>query len=459
MLEVLTDVAREDLVGEWAPWDWREFPVAQQPEWPDLEALGKVEEELGARPPLVYPAEIESLSGALARVAQGRAFVLQAGDCAESFQAHSAAEIRAKMRIILQMAVVLTYSTGVSVVKIGRMAGQYAKPRSSLTEMSPFGEIPVFRGHIVHSDGANPQDRRPDPTRILRAYDLSRATIGVVKALTEGGFADLSQVQSWNQEFVSRSPEGRRYDAVASEIERALRFMAACGIDLATEEALHLVTVWFSHEALLLGYESALTRLDAHSGRYYDLSTHMVWVGERTRSLDGAHLRYISGIANPVGVKIGPTATPEEVLEICARLDPDKRPGRLTLIARMGALEVESKLEPIVRSVSAKGYPVVWLCDPMHGNTFLSDGGFKTRRFEDIMAEIAGFYSVHKRCGTWPGGIHVEVTGDEVTECLGGSRAVTEDQLSRAYDTICDPRLNARQSLDLAYRVAEFTIS
>ncbi|MHB8188916.1 MAG: class II 3-deoxy-7-phosphoheptulonate synthase [Ferrimicrobium sp.] len=445
-------------MGEWTPWDWQECRLDQQPEWPDQEALASVERDLAMRPPLVYPGEVDALTSALARVAGGRAFLLQAGDCAESFIDHSAGSIRAKLRVILQMAVVLTYSSGVSVVKVGRMAGQYAKPRSQMTEIINEVSLPVFRGHIVHSDEPTLSARHPDPLRMLQAYDQSRATLEIVKALAGGGFADLSQAHSWNQDFVAASSEGRRYESIAAEISRALRFMAACGIDLQREEALHLVSLWSSHEALLLGYEAALTRRDPHSGRFYDLSGHMVWVGERTRSLDGGHLRFVSGIANPVGVKVGPTVTPEELLEICERLDPTRRPGRLTLVSRMGAGIVRERLGPLVRAVKEAGFPVIWLCDPMHGNTFLSDSGFKTRRFEDIIAEIAEFFAVHREVGTWAGGIHIELTGSDVTECLGGSLEVKESELCRAYDTICDPRLNARQSLDLAYRVAELLI-
>jgi 3-deoxy-7-phosphoheptulonate synthase len=356
------------------------------------------------------------------------------------------------------MAVVLTYSSGVSVVKIGRIAGQYAKPRSSETELHHGIEIPVFRGHIVHDDDPSLEARRPDPQRMLTAYDLSRATVATIKALTEGGFSDLSRAHSWNQDFVSTSPEGERYASIAAEIERALHFMGACGIDLSQEEVLHQITLWTSHEALLLGYEAALTRRDPSSNRFYDLSAHEVWIGDRTRDPKGAHVRFASGIANPVGVKVGPTMTSDELLAVCGALDPDREPGRLLLVARMGHETVRSALPDLVRAVQTAGHPAVWICDPMHGNTFVSEAGYKTRDFEDIMDEITGFFEVHHRLGTWPGGIHVELTGEDVTECLGGGEEVLEAELSRAYDTICDPRLNARQSLDLAYRVAELLI-
>jgi len=414
--------------------------------------------ELTLRPPIVYPREVDALAGALARAARGKAFVLQAGDCAESFADHTAASLRAKLRVILQMAVVLTYSSGVSVVKIGRIAGQYAKPRSSETEEVGGQEIPVFRGHIVHSDLATREARRPDPARMLRAYDLSRTTVSVLKALTEGGFSDLSQAHRWNQDFVVSSPAGTRYETIAFEIDRALRFMAACGIDLDREAVLHQVTVWTSHEALLLGYEAALTRQDPSSGRFYDLSAHQVWIGDRTRDPAGAHVRFASGIANPVGVKVGPSLEVAELIDICEALDPARTPGRLLLVSRLGKDRVRELLPGFVDAVRRAGHPAVWLCDPMHGNTVVSEQGFKTRRFEDIMSEIAGFFDVHRRLGTWPGGIHIELTGEDVTECLGGGEEVTEAALCRAYDTICDPRLNARQSLDLAYRVAELLI-
>ncbi|ACU53740.1 phospho-2-dehydro-3-deoxyheptonate aldolase [Acidimicrobium ferrooxidans DSM 10331] len=442
----------------WQPWDWQQRVAAQQPEWPDPEALDAVIKELAQRPALVVAKDVDRLRAALARAARGRAFVLQAGDCAESFHDHSASSLRAKLKIILQMAVVLTYSSGVSVVKIGRIAGQFAKPRSAPVEVVDGATLPSFRGHIVHDDAPTLDARRPNPERLLWAYDQSRATVSVLRALTEGGFADLSGAHRWNLDFVASSPEGQRYQAIADGVDRALRFMAGCGIDLEREAVLHQVNVWTSHEALLLPYEAALTRRDPASQRYYDLSAHMVWVGERTRQLDGAHLRFASGIANPVGLKVGPTMEPDTLVEACRILDPDRTPGRLVLISRMGHDAVRDRLGGLVEAVREAGYPVVWLCDPMHGNTFVSQSGYKTRRFEDVMDEIAGFFEVHRRLGTHAGGIHLELTGEDVTECLGGSEAVLESELCRAYDTICDPRLNARQSLDLAFRVAELLI-
>ena len=439
----------------WLPSAWRDLPAEQQPEWPDEAALEQAVKQLSALPPLVFAGEARALTAALAEVAEGRAFLLQAGDCAESFHDFSADNIRDKLRVILQMAVVLTYSSGVPVVKLGRMAGQFAKPRSSPTERIGDLELPSFRGHIVNDDAPTPEARTPDPQRLVAAYHQSASTLNLVRAFVKGGFADLSQVHVWNQQFVARSSEGQRYEQIASEIDRALRFMRACGIQLADEAALQQVDFWTSHEALLLGYEEALTRRDSLTGDWYDCSAHLLWIGERTREADGAHVAFLSGVCNPIGVKIGPTATPDEVIELCERLNPDRRAGRVTLISRMGADRVEHTLPPLLAAVRDSGHPVVWACDPMHANTFTSARGRKTRHFEDVMAEIGGFFGAHAAEGTWPGGIHVELTGDDVTECLGGAEEIQEDHLNLRYTTTCDPRLNARQSLDLAFRVAE----
>ncbi len=442
----------------WTPDSWRDFPISQQPDWIDPSQVELVEKEMATLPPLVYPAEIRELSQQLARAAKGRTFVLQAGDCAESFHDYSADSVKNKLKVILQMAVVLTYSSGVPVIKLGRIAGQFAKPRSSSMENFAGQMLPAFRGHIIHNDAPTAIDRAPDPRRMLRAYNQSAATLNLLRSLTKGGFSDLSKVHTWNQEFVATSEEGQRYEAVAFEIERALKFMAACGIDLKEEEHLRQVNFWTSHEALLLGYESAMTRYDRATSSHYNLSAHSIWIGERTRAIDEAHIEFARGIANPLGCKVGPTMTPDDVLQVCERLNPNRIPGRLTLVSRMGADKVESKLPALVKAVTDAGHPVVWSCDPMHGNTFVSDNGFKTRNLEEVVAEVAGFFRVHRKLGTWPGGIHVELTGEDVTECLGGSHLVGIEDLDTAYNTICDPRLNARQSLDLAYRVAEFLI-
>jgi 3-deoxy-7-phosphoheptulonate synthase len=380
---------------------------------------------------------------------------LQAGDCAESFEEFTAVNIREKLRVILQMAVMLTYSMGVPVVKVGRIAGQFAKPRSNDTEMVDGTELPVFRGHMVNDPIANLDARVPNPQRLVQAYHQAASTLNLVRAFTKGGFADLNRVHSWNQEFVATSAEGQRYEQVASEVERALAFMRACGIDTETNNALHQVDVYTSHEALILGYEEALTRQDSLTGGWYDCSAHMLWIGERTRQLDGAHVEFLRGVENPLGCKIGKTTDVDYVLSLCEKLNPARIPGRLTLISRMGANSVEESLRPLLRAVRDAGHPVVWACDPMHANTFTAPNGRKTRNFEDIMSEIVGFVKAHRAEGTWPGGIHIELTGDNVTECLGGSEAVSNEDLDTRYETVCDPRLNARQSLDLAFRVAE----
>jgi 3-deoxy-7-phosphoheptulonate synthase len=439
----------------WSPSAWHDRPAGQQPDWPDAAALEQSLKQLSALPPLVFAGEARALTSVLAEVAAGNAFLLQAGDCAESFHDFSADNIRDKLRVILQMAVVLTYGAGVPVVKVGRIAGQFAKPRSSPTEMIGDLELPSFRGHIVNDDAPTPEARTPDPQRLVGAYHQSASTLNLVRAFVKGGFADLSQVHSWNQQFIATSNEGRRYEQIAAEIDRALRFMRACGIHLSDEAALQQVDFWTSHEALLLGYEEALTRRDSLTGDWYDCSAHMLWIGERTRERGGAHVRFLEGVRNPLGVKLGPSAESEEVLALCERLNPDRIPGRLTFISRMGATNVERRLPALLAAVRDGGHPVVWACDPMHGNTFSSAGGRKTRHFEDVMTEIGGFFSAHASEGTWPGGIHIELTGDDVTECLGGAEEIQEDHLNLRYTTTCDPRLNARQSLDLAFRVAE----
>lgn len=439
----------------WAPDDWRRRHAEQQPEWPDDAALERACKEIASFPPLVFAGEARSLQARLAQVAAGEAFLLQAGDCAESFAEFSADAIRDKLKVILQMAVVLTYGSGVPVVKVGRIAGQFAKPRSAPTERVGSVELPAFRGHMVNDDAPIEAARVPDPRRLVQAYHHAAATLNLLRAFTKGGFADLSQVHAWNQQFVASSSEGQRYEAMASEIDRALRFMRACGIDLAAEATLHQVDFYTSHEALILGYEEALTRRDSLTGEFYDCSAHLLWVGERTRQVDGAHVRFLSGICNPVAAKVGPRTTPDEVVALCDALDPARVPGRLTLISRMGAENVEAGLPPLLEAVRRSGHPVAWVCDPMHGNTFVADSGHKTRRFEDVLAEIRGFFAAHAAVGTWPGGVHVELTGDAVTECLGGEDAVLEDQLELRYTSACDPRLNARQSIDLAFRVAD----
>ena len=440
---------------EWSPSSWRSLDVVQQPDWTDLGALDDVVKRLRSMPPLVFAGEARSLTADLANVANGEAFLLQAGDCAESFDAFSADSIRDKLKVILQMAVVLMYSSGVPVVKVGRIAGQFAKPRSSGTETIDGVELPSLRGHMVNDIDFTANARTADPERLITAYQQSASTLNLVRAFTKGGFGDLSRVHAWNQEFVASSAEGQRYEEVAEGIERTLQFMAACGIDTESTPQLHTVDVSTSHEALILGYEEALTRQDSLTGDWYDCSAHMLWIGERTRQLDGAHVHFLSGVGNPIGCKIGPTVTPDEVIALCEALNPDRIPGRLTLITRMGADTISSALPPLLTAVRDSGHLVAWACDPMHGNTFTAPSGRKTRHFDAVLAEIAGFFAAHRSVGTWPGGVHIELTGDDVTECLGGAEEILDADLDTRYETMCDPRLNARQSLDLAFRVAE----
>jgi 3-deoxy-7-phosphoheptulonate synthase len=429
--------------------------AAQQPTWPDAAALKQVHARLSGLPPLVFAGEARHLTRSLAQAADGRAFVLQAGDCAESFSEFTADGIRDKLKIILQMAVVLTYGAGLPVVKVGRIAGQFAKPRSLPTELVGGQVIDSFRGHMVNDDQPERAARIPDPTRLVTAYEQAVATLNLLRAFTKGGFADLSQIHAWNQEFVASSTEGRRFEDIAEGIDSALRFMDACGINLGSEDTLHQVDFWTSHEALILDYEEALTRKDSLTGDWYDCSAHMLWVGERTRQIDGAHCEFLSGIHNPVGTKIGPSATADDVVALCERLNPARVSGRLTLITRFGVDAIDDHLAGLIRAVGDEGHPVVWMCDPMHGNTFTAEGGQKTRRFDDIIGELQSFFRIHREVGTWPGGVHIELTGDDVTECLGGVEDIVEGQLGQRYTTTCDPRLNGRQALDLAFRIAD----
>ena len=443
------------MAKSWTPSSWQAFPAEQQPSWPDSGELDRALKQISSYPPLVFAGEARSLQTALGHVAAGNAFLLQAGDCAESFEDFSAVNIREKLRVILQMAVVLTYSLGVPVVKVGRIAGQFAKPRSAPFEQVGDLRLPSFRGHIVNDSMPTEAARTPSPDRLVQAYNQSAATLNLLRAFTKGGFADLNRVHAWTQEFVASSPEGQRYEQVANEIDRALRFMRACGIDTESNNHLHSVDVFTSHEALLLGYEEALTRQDSLTGGWYDCSAHMLWIGERTRQLDGAHIEFLRGVENPIGCKIGASTSADFVLELCEKLNPARIPGRLTLITRMGAAVIEDTLRPLLRALHDSGHPVVWACDPMHANTFTSESGRKTRDFNVVCAEIDGFVKAHHAEGTWPGGIHVELTGDNVTECVGGADNILDSQLDDRYQTVCDPRLNARQSLDLAFHVAE----
>ncbi len=440
----------------WEPTSWRLRTAAQSPQWPDAAHLARVEAELATKPPLVFAGEARRLLEQLGEVSAGKAFLLQAGDCAESFHEGSADAIRDKLKVILQMAVALTYAAGVPVIKVGRIAGQFAKPRSADLEERHGVALPSFRGHIVNAEDFDEASRRPDPDRLLAAYHQSVATLNLLRAFTTGGFAALSRVHAWNQEFVANSLEGKRYSMLADEIERALAFMKACGIDLHDDSALQGVDFYTSHEALILPFEQALTRRDSLTGDWYDCSAHMLWIGDRTRQLDGAHVEFLRGVANPLGVKVGPSMSVDELRALVEVLNPENRPGRLTLISRMGRDLVRERLAPLVEALRDEGRHELWACDPMHGNTFTASGGQKTRHFDDVLAETAEFFGVHQSLGTWPAGLHVELTGDDVTECLGGGSRLDESDLETNYTSICDPRLNATQSLDLAFHVAEY---
>ena len=440
----------------WTPNSWRDLVAAQSPAWPDEAHLERVERQLGAKPPLVFAGEARRLRTQLAAAAEGRAFLLQAGDCAESFADSSADAIRDKLKIILQMAVALTYAAGVPVVKVGRIAGQFAKPRSEAYEERDGVRLDAFRGHIVNDEAFTPEARRPDPERLLDAYHQSVATLNLLRAFTTGGFAALTRVHAWNQQFVTNSPEGKRYEVLADDIDRALNFMRACGVHLDEDHELSSVDFYISHEALILPYEQALTRQDSLTGDWYDCSAHMLWIGDRTRQVDGAHVEFLRGVANPIGLKVGPSTSADDLKRLAAVLNPDNVPGRLTLISRMGRDKVTETLPPLVEAMTAEGAKVLWTCDPMHGNTFKASGGQKTRRFDDVLTEVAQFFAVHQALGTWPSGLHIELTGDNVTECLGGGERLDESDLDTNYTSICDPRLNASQSLDMAFHVSEF---
>jgi 3-deoxy-7-phosphoheptulonate synthase len=433
------------------PSSWHGLPAAQQPQWPDPAQLAAVTAQLSALPPLVIAAECELLRQRLAAVGRGEALLLQGGDCAETFAGATADSVRAKMQTLLQMAVVLTYGASVPIVKIGRMAGQFAKPRSQSAETRGGVELPAYRGDAVNGFDFTPAARTPDPGRLLRAYHCSAVTLNLCRAFTTGGYADLHQVHAWNQDFVSESPSGQRYERLAGDIDKALAFMRACGAD---PDELRSVELYSSHEALILDYEQALTRIDAGTGHAYDTSAHFLWIGERTRALDGAHIEFARGIRNPIGIKVGRDATPADLLALIGKLNPGGEPGRLTLITRLGAGRVHELLPPLIQAVRAEDVPVAWVCDPMHGNTFEAPSGHKTRRFDDVLAEVQGFFEVHRRLGTHPGGIHIEFTGDNVTECVGGSHQIAAADLHQRYETVCDPRLNRSQALDLAFMVA-----
>jgi 3-deoxy-7-phosphoheptulonate synthase len=425
----------------------------QQPVYDQPQERDQVVAQLRRLPQLVFAGECDDLRGRLAEAAAGRAFILQGGDCAETFEAVTAGSIQRRLRVLLSMAVALTYAAEVPVVKIGRIAGQFAKPRSKATERRGGVELPVYRGDAVNGFDFSPAARRPDPQRLLQAYYASAATLNLVRAFVKGGFADLQAMHSWNADFVRQTHVSARYEQLTGEIDRALAFMRTIGVD--GGDAFRTVDFYASHEALLLDYEHSLTRVDSRTGQPYSVGGHLLWIGERTRRVDGAHAELLRRLRNPVGVKIGPAARPDEIVALAERIDPGREPGRLTIITRLGAGRVRQLLPPLVEAVEATGREVCWVCDPMHGNTFETAGGYKTRSFADVTAELDGFFDVHAALGTWPGGVHIELTGDDVTECVGGAADICEADLVNRYETVCDPRLNRRQSLELAFMVAD----
>ncbi len=440
--------------ANWTPDSWRTKPIRQVPSYPDEEALREVEERLASFPPLVFAGEARKLRRKLARVAEGKGFLLQGGDCAESFAEHSADNIRDFFRVFLQMAVVLTYASGQPVVKLGRIAGQFAKPRSDDFETRDGVTLPSYRGDIINSIEFDEEARIPDPHRQLQAYRQSAATLNLLRAFAQGGYANLEHVHRWTLGFLRDTPMAGRYREIADRITDTMRFMRACGINPDTAHQLRTTDFYTSHEALLLGYEQALTRVDSTSGDWYATSGHFLWIGDRTRDPEGAHVEFLRGVQNPIGIKAGPTMTPDDLLKLIGILNPDNDPGRLTVITRFGADKVGSGLPPLIRAVQREGFKVVWSCDPMHGNTIKTGAGYKTRPFDRVLAEVRAFMQVHAAEGTHAGGIHIEMTGQNVTECTGGARAIAESDLSDRYHTHCDPRLNAAQALELAFLIA-----
>ena len=443
------------MAKKWTPENWRRKPLCQAPEYPDPVALGAVEDRLRGYPPLVFAGEARRLKDMLAKVADGRAFLLQGGDCAESFAEFHPDNIRDTFRVLLQMAVVLTYGAACPVVKLGRLAGQFAKPRSSGVETVGAVTLPSYRGDMINAMEFTPEARTPEPQRLVQAYYQSAATLNLLRAVAQGGYADLQKVHQWNLGFVADSPLGARYRDLADRLDETLEFMAACGLTSETTPQIRETDFFTSHEALLLPYEEAMTRVDSTTGDWYDTSAHLLWVGDRTRQPDGAHVEFLRGIGNPLGIKAGPTTDADELIRNIDTLNPANEPGRLTIIARMGWDKVERELPRLIRRIVAEGRTVVWACDPMHGNTVKSSNGFKTRHFDRILAEVRSFFAIHKAEGTHAGGVHFELTGQNVTECVGGAKAITEANLSDRYHTHCDPRLNAEQALELAFLVAE----
>ncbi len=440
---------------EWTPKTWRDKPAKQLPNYPDQDQLNRVEEIIGEMPPLVFAGEARNLKQQLADACHGKAFILQGGDCAESFAEFNANKIRDTFRVLLQMAVIMTFGGAMPIVKMGRMAGQFAKPRSSDDETIDGVTLPSYRGDIVNKLDFTAEGRAPDPQRMIRAYNQSAATLNLLRAFAQGGYADLNEVHRWNLDFIKDSPLSQRYEQLAGDIDRALTFMAACGITGEKVPTMRETDFYTCHEALLLPFEEAMTRVDSTTGDWYDTSAHFLWIGARTQDTDGAQIEFARGINNPIGIKVPPELEADTLIKLIDKLNPENEAGRLSLIARMGAGQVEEKLTPLVRRVKEEGRNVVWICDPMHGNVEKSSTGFKTRRFDNILAEVKGFFAVHRSEGTHPGGVHFEMTGQNVTECVGGAHDVTEEDLSSRYHTACDPRLNANQALELAFLVAD----
>ncbi len=439
----------------WSPSSWRAKPISQVPEYPDPAALSAVEQRLKTHPPLVFAGEARNLMAGLASVAEGKAFLLQGGDCAESFAEFHPDNIRDTFRVLLQMSVILTFGAAMPIVKLGRIAGQFAKPRSADTETRDGITLPSYRGDNINDIAFDAESRAPDPQRLMQAYAQSAATLNLLRAFASGGYADLHNVHRWTLGFIAGSPSGERYKTLAARITETLEFMEACGITPQSVPQLRTTDFYTSHEALLLGYEQSLTRIDSTSGDWYDTSAHLVWIGDRTRDLGGAHVEFCRGIKNPIGLKCGPGLSEDDLLKLIAILNPENKAGRLTLICRFGADKVADKLPRLIRAAKREGASVVWSCDPMHGNTITSQTGFKTRPFERILKEVRTFFDVHRAEGTHAGGVHFEMTGQNVTECLGGAQAISEDDLSSRYHTHCDPRLNASQALELAFLMAE----
>jgi len=440
---------------EWTLESWKNFVAEQQPNWSDEELVQKVINEISSYPPLVFAGEVRTLKQYLADAAQGKGFLIQGGDCAETFSDFKADSIRDKLKILLQMSVVLTYGASCNVIKVGRIAGQFAKPRSSDTETRDDVTLPSYRGDAVNKIEFNEASRQPNPKRLLKTYNQSAATLNLLRAFTLGGFADLNKVHLWNQEFIASSSQGKKYSKIAESIDDALKFMRAVGISSDNYSSLRMAELYTSHEALLLGYEQALTRIDSITGDWYDCSAHFLWIGNRTHQIDGAHVEFLSGVKNPIGIKAGPSLTPDELVKLAHKLNPENEFGRLTIISRMGAEKINDFLPALTKRVKSVKLNLPWICDPMHGNTFKTEMGYKTRHFNTILKEIQQFFSIHKKLGTIPGGVHFELTGDNVTECLGGAQEISDNDLKERYETACDPRLNNEQSLELAFLITE----